>query len=313
VSAFATIDVYVKENCMARGVNPRQPAKSGRHEGTRAIARGRASRSNRAVQSDGGRGFKKAVAKAARKSAGKSSLAQKNAKSRNGRLKGYDPVAPERINGVLHHLDQLYPEATCALHHRNAWELLVATILSAQSTDVNVNRVTPVLFEKYPTVQDFAALEPEQLEPYVRSTGFFRNKSKSVVGAAKKIVSDFGGQVPDEIGTILTLPGVARKTANVVLGTWFKKAVGVVVDTHVHRISRRWEFTRNDDPVKIEQDLMKIIPPERWILYSHQVIHHGRNLCIARKPRCADCPIEPLCHAEDKTWTTVEVHKGAKA
>ncbi len=120
--------------------------------------------------------------------------------------------------------------------------------------------------------------------------------------------------MPDEIETILTLPGVARKTANVVLGTWFRKAVGVVVDTHVHRISRRWEFTQNDDPVKIEQDLMKIIPSDRWILYSHQVIHHGRNLCVARKPKCADCPIEPLCHAEDKTWTTVEVHKrGVKA
>src|SRR5207244_5547312 len=161
-----------------------------------------------------------------------------------------------------------YHNATCALSHTNAWELLVATILSAQSTDVGVNKVTPVIFKKYPTVRDFAALKPEQLEPDVRSTGFFRNKSKSVVGAAKKIVSEFGGQVPDEIDTILTLPGVARKTANVVLGTWFKKAVGIVVDTHVHRISRRWEFTQNDDPVKIEQDLMKIIPPERWILYS---------------------------------------------
>jgi endonuclease-3 len=256
----------------------------------------------------------KPSAKAAGKGAGKASSAPiKSVKRRSGLPKGYDPIAPDRLNAILGHLDQLYPEATCALHHRSAWELLVATILSAQSTDANVNRVTPVLFAKYPTVQDFAALSPEQLEPDVRSTGFFRNKSKSVVGAARKIVNEFGGQVPDEIDTILTLPGVARKTANVVLGTWFKKAVGVVVDTHVHRISRRWEFTQNDDPVKIEQDLMKIIPAERWILYSHQVIHHGRNLCVARKPKCADCPIEPLCHAEDKTWTTVEVHKGAKA
>jgi endonuclease-3 len=228
------------------------------------------------------------------------------------KVKGYDPLAPERIQGILRHLDQLYPAARCALHHRSAWELLVATILSAQSTDANVNRVTPALFEKYPTVRDFAALTPEQLEPDVRSTGFFRNKSKSVVGAAKKIVSDFGGQVPDEMDKILTLPGVARKTANVVLGTWFGKAEGVVVDTHVQRIARRWELTKNEDPQKIEQDLMKIIPHERWILFSHQVIHHGRNLCVARKPRCVDCPIEPLCHAEDKTWTTVPVHKGAK-
>ena len=295
---------------MARGVSPRQPAKSGRHEGTRAVAVGQASRSSRSGTKTKGAAFRKAAAKVAGKA---SSAPIKSGKSRSGRTKGYDPIATERVNAILHHLDALYPEATCALHHRSAWELLVATILSAQSTDVNVNKVTPVLFAKYPTVQNFAALSPEQLEPDVRSTGFFRNKSRSVVGAAKKIVTEFGGQVPDEIDTILTLPGVARKTANVVLGTWFKKAVGVVVDTHVHRISRRWEFTQNDDPVKIEQDLMKVIPPERWILYSHQVIHHGRNLCIARKPKCADCPIEALCHAEDKTWTTVEVHKGAKA
>jgi endonuclease-3 len=147
----------------------------------------------------------------------------------------------------------------------------------------------------------------------VRSTGFFRNKSKSVVGAAKKVVSDFGGQVPDTMEQLLTLPGVARKTANVVLGSWFEKAEGIVVDTHVHRISRRWEFTENSDPQKIELDLEKIIPKDRWILYSHQVIHHGRNLCVARKPKCVDCPIEPLCHAGDKTWSTVEVHPEAKA
>ena len=171
----------------------------------------------------------------------------------------------------------MYPDVTCALTHSSAWELLVATILSAQSTDVNVNRVTPELFRKYPTVEAFAALTPEQLEPDVRSTGFFRNKSKSVVGAAKKIVADFGGQVPDDMEKLLTLPGVARKTANVVLGTWFKKAEGVVVDTHVHRISRRLELTTNDDPQKIEQDLMRIIPREKWILFSHQIIWHGRK------------------------------------
>lgn len=226
--------------------------------------------------------------------------------------KGYNPIAPERVGEVLRRLDELYPAVTCALTHRSAWELLVATILSAQSTDANVNRVTPELFRKYPTVEAFAALTPEQLEPDVRSTGFFRNKSKSVVGAAKKIVSDFGGRVPDEMEKLLTLPGVARKTANVVLGTWFKKAEGVVVDTHVHRISRRLELTTQNDPQKIEQDLMKVIPRERWILFSHQIIWHGRKLCIARKPKCVDCALENLCYAEDKTWSTVEMHKGAK-
>lgn len=292
---------------MARGVTPRQPAKSGRHEGTRPVARGKASRGlkEKADRNLRGKALKR-VSKPAAKAA------PTKAATKAGRSKGYDPLAPERIQGILQHLDQLYPQVTCALHHRNAWELLVATILSAQSTDANVNRVTPELFAKYPTVQDFAVLTPEQLEPDVRSTGFFRNKSKSVVGAAKKIVSDFAGQVPDAMEQLLTLPGVARKTANVVLGSWFGKAVGVVVDTHVHRISRRWEFTTNHDPGKIEQDLMKIIPQDRWILFSHQVIHHGRNLCVARKPRCVDCPIEPLCYAEDKTWTTVDVHKGAK-
>jgi endonuclease III len=219
---------------------------------------------------------------------------------------GYDPLAPGRIAEILKRLDELYPQVTCALTHSSAWELLVATILSAQSTDANVNRVTPELFRKYPTVQAFAALTPEQLQPDVRSTGFFRNKSKSVVGAAKKIVADY------DMEELLTLPGVARKTANVVLGTWFKKAEGVVVDTHVHRISRRLELTKNDDPQKIEQDLMRIIPRDRWILFSHQIIWHGRKLCIARKPKCVDCSLENLCHAADKTWSTVEIHKNAK-
>ena len=289
---------------MARGVSPRQPAKSGRQEGTRVV-RGRATQALARDRS----GAKRLSSKPPKKAVTKA----KPARSKPSVPKGYNPVAPERVQAILKHLDGLYPEAVCALHHNTAWELLVATILSAQSTDANVNRVTPGLFAKYPTVQAFAALNPEQLEPDVRSTGFFRNKSRSVVGAAKKIVADFGGEVPQEMDQLLTLPGVARKTANVVLGSWFKRAIGVVVDTHVHRISRRWEFTKNNDPQKIEQDLMKIIPQDRWILYSHQVIHHGRNLCVARKPKCADCPIEPLCHAEDKAWTTVEVHKGAKA
>ena len=227
------------------------------------------------------------------------------------KLSRYDPVAPERVAEILKRLDQMYPDVTCALTHTSAWELLVATILSAQSTDVNVNKVTPGLFKKYPTVEAFAALSPEQLEPDVRSTGFFRNKSKSVVGAAKKIVADFGGQIPMNMNDLLTLPGVARKTANVVLGTWFKIADGVVVDTHVHRISRRLELTKESDPKNIEQNLMRVIPREKWILFSHQIIWHGRRLCYARKPKCADCALENICHAADKTWSTVEIHKDA--
>ena len=189
----------------------------------------------------------------------------------------------------------------------------MATILSAQCTDERVNKTTPELFRKYPTVQALAALKPEQLEPDIRSTGFFRNKAKSVVGAAKMIVSDFGGEVPSEMEQLLALPGVARKTANVLLGTWFHKNEGVVVDTHVHRIARRLELTANTDPAKIEQDLMRAIPRERWTLFSHQIIWHGRKLCPARNPKCADCPLEKLCHAGDKTWTTVDTHKGARA
>jgi len=172
--------------------------------------------------------------------------------------------------------------------------------------------VTPVLFEKYPTVQDFAALEPEQLEPDIRSTGFYRNKSKSVVGAARKVVADFGGNVPQTMEELLTLPGVAHKTANVVLGTWFKKNEGVVVDTHVTRISRRLELTKQEDARKIEEDLMRIIPRERWTDFSHEVIWHGRKLCVARGPKCADCALEKLCHAAEKTWSTVEIHPGAR-
>ena len=287
---------------MPRGVIPRQPARTGRQDKV-SVARTLMSAKPSPKQSS--------RAKAAPVKSKSSTRASKTAQAARP-AKGYNPIAPERVAEILKRLNDLYPDVTCALTHKSAWELLVATILSAQSTDVNVNRVTPELFRKYPTVQAFAALTPEQLEPDVRSTGFFRNKSKSVVGAAKKIVTDFGGQVPDDIDKLLTLPGVARKTANVVLGTWFKKAVGVVVDTHVHRISRRLELTKESDPGKIEQDLMKIIPQDRWILFSHQVIWHGRKLCFARKPNCVECPLENICHAGDKTWSTVELHKGAR-
>src|SRR5438270_2324732 len=224
----------------------------------------------------------------------------------------YDPLSAGRVQQILDRLADMYPAAKCALHHSHAWELLVATILSAQCTDVRVNMVTPVLFKKYPTPQHFAALKPEELEPEIRSTGFFRNKSKSLVGAAQKIVNEFDGKVPDAMEKLLAVPGAARKTANVVLGSWFGKAEGVVVDTHVYRISRRLELTAQNEAGKIEQDLMRVIPREQWIDFSHRVIWHGRALCIARKPKCVDCKLETICHAADKTWSTVETHKNAK-
>jgi endonuclease-3 len=206
-----------------------------------------------------------------------------------------------RVDQILRGLDQMYPNATCALHHRDPWELLVATILSAQCTDRRVNEVTPGLFAKYPTPRDFAAVRPEVLAQDIRSTGFFNNKAKSIVGAAQKVIREFGGQVPKTMEEMLTIPGAARKTANVVLGTAYGIAVGVVVDTHVQRVSRRLDLTKQTDPGKIEQDLMKIVPQDRWILFSHQIIHHGRALCQARKPRCSECLLDSLCYAKDKT------------
>jgi endonuclease-3 len=195
----------------------------------------------------------------------------------------------------------MYPNVTCALHHSSPWDLLVATILSAQCTDKRVNEVTPGLFAKYPTPRDFAAVRPEVLAQDIRSTGFFNNKAKSIVGAAQKVLRDFGGKVPQTMEEMLSIPGAARKTANVVLGSAYGIAVGVVVDTHVQRVSRRLDLTKQTDPVKIEQDLMKIVPQDRWILFSHQIIHHGRALCQARKPRCAECLLNPVCYAKDKT------------
>jgi endonuclease-3 len=206
-----------------------------------------------------------------------------------------------RLKKILATLDQMYPKATCALQHHNAWELLVATILSAQCTDRRVNMVTPGLFRKYPTIRDFANAKQEELAQDIRSTGFFNNKSRSVIGAARKILSDFGGEVPQDIDQLLTVPGAARKTANVVLGTAFGIASGVVVDTHVQRIARRLDLTKETDPGKIEKNLMKTIPKEKWILFSHQLIHHGRALCVARNPKCAECALAPLCYAPDKT------------
>jgi endonuclease-3 len=206
-----------------------------------------------------------------------------------------------RVVKILAGLDEMYPAATCALHHSNAWELLVATILSAQCTDKRVNEVTPSLFRKYPTMRDFAAASQQEMAQDIRSTGFFNNKAKSVIGAARKILGDYKGEVPREMEALLSVPGAARKTANVVLGTAFGLAYGVVVDTHVQRISRRLDLTKATEPVKIERDLMQAIPKAKWILFSHQLIHHGRALCVARNPKCAECKLEPLCYAKDKT------------
>jgi len=277
---------------MPRGNVPRQPSRSGRQEGARR-ATVLPLKSTRSLK--GAKDAKKAAPRpiASRVSlragkAPKSAVLKKQpvlrTKDAASRVSTYDPLAPERVRQIIAGLDRLYPGVTCALTHRSA----------------------------YPTVQDFAALEPEQLEPDIRSTGFFRNKSKSVVGAARKVVADFGGNVPQTMEELLSLPGVARKTANVVLGTWFQKNEGVVVDTHVTRISRRLELTRHEDPKKIEEDLMRIIPRERWTDFSHEVIWHGRKLCVARGPKCADCALEKLCHAADKTWSTVEIHADAR-
>ena len=206
-----------------------------------------------------------------------------------------------RVSLILRRLNQDYPDVVCALHHSSAWELLAATILSAQCTDVRVNMVTPALFAAYPSVEAMAVAAQADVEELVRTTGFFRNKAKNLIGAAKGIVERYNGEVPASMEELLTLPGVARKTANVVLGSWFGIASGIVVDTHVSRISNRLDLTKAVDPQKIEQDLTKIIPKKRWVLFSHQIIHHGRAVCVARKPKCHVCNLYDLCWSTDKT------------
>ena len=208
---------------------------------------------------------------------------------------------PKRVAAILAKLDEAYPNAVCELNHKNAFELLIATILSAQCTDVRVNQVTATLFKKYPDANAFAYANPSELEQEIRPTGFFRNKTKSVMGASTGILENFGGEVPRTMEEILTLPGVARKTANVVLGTAYGIPSGIVVDTHVQRITNRLDLTRNEDPKKIEQDLMLVIPKDKWIQFSHQIIWHGRRVCQARKPKCLECNMESLCYAKDKT------------
>lgn len=244
------------------------------------------------------------VAKSPSKKSTAAKPAPSSQKSKPKKSGAVNDLSSGRIAEILRRLEDAYPNAECALHHRNAWELLVATILSAQCTDARVNIVTPELFRKYPTPQAMAEASLPAIEEEIRSTGFYRNKAKSIVGAAKKIVGDFGGKVPKAMSELLTVPGAARKTANVVLGVAYKIAEGVVVDTHVLRLSRRLGLTKQTDPKTVEQDLMKIIPKDHWIQFSHEMIHHGRQICLARKPRCADCTLETLCNSKDKTWTS---------
>ncbi len=210
-------------------------------------------------------------------------------------------IDPQRVAAILAKLDEAYPDATCELRHENAFQLLISTILSAQCTDVRVNQVAEMLYKKYPNPKAFAYATPSELEQDIRPTGFFRNKTKSVMGASKAIIEKFGGQVPRTMEEMLTLPGVARKTANVVLGTAYGIPSGIVVDTHVQRLANRLDLTRNEDPKKIEQDLMQVIPRDKWIKFSHQIIWHGRRVCQARKPKCVECNLEKLCYSKDKT------------
>jgi endonuclease-3 len=218
--------------------------------------------------------------------------------------KNVSPTNPTRVAALLDALTQTYPNAICALHHKSAWQLLVATILSAQCTDVRVNQVTPALFKAFPTPKAMAAASLPELEELIRTTGFFRNKAKSLQGAGRVVSEEFHGKVPQTMDELLRIPGVARKTANVVLGTWFHIADGIVVDTHVLRIARRLQLTKQTTPEKVERDLMRIVPQSQWINFTHRIISHGRAICIARKPRCAGCPLEPLCNAPDKTFST---------
>ncbi len=208
---------------------------------------------------------------------------------------GPEPGSQEQVKAIISELHNLYPQATCSLDFSNPLELLVATQLSAQCTDVRVNIVTKQLFQKYKTAEDYAIVSQEELEQDIRSTGFYRNKAKNIRATGQRLLTNYNGEVPQSMEELLTLPGVARKTANVVLGYAFGIEVGVVVDTHVGRLSRRLGWTTNEDAVKVEQDLMRIIPHEEWLNISHMLIFHGRAICDARKPLCEQCSLAHLC------------------
>jgi endonuclease-3 len=231
-------------------------------------------------------------------------IAKSEPVAKGKRGKTAKPLAPERIGAILDALRKTYPNVVCALTHRNAFELVIATALSAQTTDVNVNKVTPALFKLYPTPKRLAEASLPEIEEIIHSTGFYRSKAKNIQGAARILTERFKGKVPETIEELIQLPGVARKTANVVLGSWFGIAAGVVVDTHVLRLSKRLELTRHTEPEKVEKDLMKVIPQDRWIQFSHELIHHGRAICVARRPRCVDCTLEAVCNSVEKTWTS---------
>jgi endonuclease-3 len=205
-----------------------------------------------------------------------------------------------RVARIIERLEAAYPDAKCALDHANPLQLLVATILSAQSTDKMVNTITPALFRKYQSAADFANANPAELESMIHSSGFFRNKARSIMGACRIIAEQHQGQLPETMQEMLKLPGVARKTANVVLGVAFGNAEGIVVDTHVQRLSRRLDFSKQSRPDKIEEDLMRLVARDKWILFAHLLIHHGRSKCTAIRPKCGVCPIEDLCDSEDK-------------
>ena len=235
---------------------------------------------------------RKAAVKPSPKKLAKKTVARKPEAKKNRYL---------RAEQIYSRLQAAYPDARCALDHENPLQLLVATILSAQSTDKMVNSITPALFRRYRTAAEFADADTAELEDMIHSSGFFRNKAKSIKAAARIIADEHGGKVPDEMDALLKLQGVARKTANVVLGVAYGKAEGVVVDTHVQRLARRLDFTREERPDKIEQDLMQLFPREQWILLAHLLILHGRAKCSAMRPKCAECPVEDLCYSEDKT------------
>jgi len=208
--------------------------------------------------------------------------------------------AGERVTRIIGILRGRFPGARTALRHDNPFHLLVATILSAQCTDERVNKITPALFRKYKKISDFAKARPSELEKDIRSAGFYRNKAKNIIAASGRIIGDFKGRVPDTMAELITLPGVARKTANIVLSSSFGKAEGIAVDTHVRRLSQRLGLSEEDRPDKIEQDLMKIVPGKDWLDFNYLLVNHGRTTCVARKPLCPDCPIKDLCPSADK-------------
>jgi endonuclease-3 len=216
--------------------------------------------------------------------------------------------ARERIGEIIPILRQAYPRSRTALRFESPLQILVATILSAQCTDEKVNQITPALFRKYPTPYDFASADPKVLEQEIRPTGFFRNKTKSIIGASKKIVEDFGGKVPDNMEDLVSLPGVARKTANIVLSSSFQKAEGIAVDTHVRRLSQRLGLSKEQDPDKIERDLMEIIPKEDWLDFNYMLVNHGRAVCPSRKPRCPDCQLKRLCPSAKEFYPGKELN-----